>query len=54
MAARQFPGFCLLLTGDGEGAVEIGFSYCLILLRRFQRDFPGNAMEIGFRPNFPW
>ena len=50
----EFPGLCLLLTSDCECAVKIPFSFRRIGLRRFERDFPGNAMEIGFRPNFPW
>jgi hypothetical protein len=32
----QFPRFCLLLTGDGQSALEILIRFCRIPLRRFK------------------
>ena len=43
----------MLLTGDGEGALEIGFRIRSIQLGRPQCDFTGNAMDLGLTPPFP-
>ena len=48
----EFPGFGLLLTCDGKCSVKVRFCFCGILLRRFERDFPGNAMDLGLKPSF--
>ena len=43
----EFPGFGLLLTGDGEGALEVRFCFGGVGLRRQQSDFAGNAIDLG-------
>src|ERR1700730_18197617 len=48
----QFPGLRLLLTGNRERALEIGFRRRRIRLGYKQRDFPGYSMEIGLTPAF--
>jgi hypothetical protein len=46
----QLPGLYLLLTRDGERTLEICFRFRRIPLRRFQRDFAGNAIDFGLLP----
>jgi hypothetical protein len=48
----EFPGFCLLLTRDRECALEIGFCFRCIRLRRLQCDFTGDAIGLGLEPSF--
>jgi hypothetical protein len=48
----EFPGLGLLLTGDGEGALEIGFRIRSIQLGRPQCDFTGNAIYLSLTPFF--
>ena len=48
----EFPGFGLLLAGDGECALEVRFRFRAILLRTHQRDFAGNAINLGLEPCF--
>jgi hypothetical protein len=48
----QFPGFCLLLARNCEGAVEIRFRFRRIRLRQLECDFPGNAMDLGLARSF--
>ena len=48
----EFQGFGLLLAGDGESALEIGFCLRCIRLGRLQRDLPGNAINFGLEPSF--
>jgi hypothetical protein len=44
----------LLLTGDRERALEIGFGFSRIPLRRFERDFSSDAIGLGLRTTFLW
>ena len=46
----EFPGFGLLLACDCECALEIGFCFRGIRLRRNQRDFAGDAMDFSLEP----
>ena len=48
----QFQGLCLLLARDGECTLKIRLGFRRIRLGRLERDFAGNAMEIGFPPAF--
>ena len=48
----QFPGLCLLLTCNRERVLEIRFRCRRVRLRRQQRDFPGDAMDIGLVHRF--
>ena len=41
-----------LLARNCERAVEIRFRFRCIRLRRVQRDFPGDAVDVGFAPPF--
>jgi ankyrin repeat protein len=41
----------LLLTGNCSSALKIGFCLCTILLRRLQRDFSSDAIDLGFDPS---
>ena len=43
----QFPGLCRLLTRNRERTLEIRLSLCRIRLGRLERDFPGNAIDLG-------
>ena len=48
----EFPGFGLLLARDRECVLEIRFRFRRIRLRRLQRDFAGDAMDLGLAPSF--
>ena len=48
----QLPGFGLLRTCHGERALEIPLGFCRIPLRRLQRDFACNAIDLGLPESF--
>jgi len=48
----EFPRFGLLLAGDGEGTSEIRLCLRCITLGQHQRDFAGNAINLGLEPCF--
>ena len=52
IAARSSQDFGLLLARDRERALEIRFRFRRIRLGRLQRDFAGNAIDLGLAPSF--
>ena len=48
----EFPGFGLLLAGDYKRALEVRFRFRAMVLRTHQRDFAGNAINLGLEPCF--
>lgn len=48
----QFPRLCMLRSRNGQGMLEIRLRLRLIPLRRLERDFAGNAMNLGLAPSF--
>ena len=49
----EFPGFGLLLTCNRERTLEMSFSFRGVRLRRLERYFACNAMNMGLEPRFP-
>ena len=45
---RATPRICLLLTCDGDRTLEIRFRFHCVRRVRHQRDFPSNAIDLGF------
>ena len=50
----QFPGLCLLRTRNRERPLEIRFRFRRISLGRLERDFAGDAIDLGLATTFPW
>jgi hypothetical protein len=48
----QLPGLCLLLTCHRERTLEIDLRFRRVGFWRHQRDFSGNAMDLGLAPRF--
>src|SRR5271169_3683600 len=48
----EFPGFCLLRTGDRKCTLEIRFRFRRIWLRRHEREVAGYSMEVRLEPPF--
>jgi hypothetical protein len=48
----EFPGFGLLLAGDGEGALKVRFRFRAIVLWSHQGDFADNAINLSLEPCF--
>ena len=48
----QFPGFGLLLAGDGEGALEVRLCFACVSLRGLQLEFSGNTVDLGLPQSF--
>src|SRR6202040_2992409 len=47
-SGTEFPGFRLLCTRDRKLAVEIRFGFRRVGLRRQQRDFPSDTIDLRF------
>jgi len=48
----QLPGLCLLLTRNRERTLEITFRFRGIALWRLERNFAGDAVDLGLEPPF--
>ena len=48
----QFPGFCLLLTGDGERTLKIHLRFRHLRHRGLQCNFASHAINFGLAPFF--
>jgi hypothetical protein len=46
----QFPGLCLLRSGDCERTLKIRLRFRRVTLRRLERRFTGNAIDFGLPP----
>jgi hypothetical protein len=44
----EFPGFCLLLARNREGALEIRFGFRRVRLRRLEQDFRRHSIDLGY------
>src|ERR1019366_8563087 len=49
----ELPGFGFLLTCNRERSLEMSFSLRGVRLRRLERYFACNTMNIGLKPPFP-
>ena len=52
MAARSSQDFGLLLACDGEARSKYASAFAASGSRRLQRDFAGDAMDLGLEPRF--
>jgi hypothetical protein len=50
----EFPGLCLLLTGNNECAVEIRFCFFWIWRERLECDFAGDAIGSASNTELLW
>jgi hypothetical protein len=50
--SAEFPRLCLLLTRNGERALEIRVSFRGIRFGRLERDFTSSAINFGLEPPF--
>ena len=52
IAARSSQDFACCCTRNRERTLEIRFRFRRIRLRRLERDFPGDAIDLGLAPPF--